>query len=155
MKALTLTQPWASLVMYSAKLFETRSWSTAYRGPLFIHSALKFPKDAKELCGEEPFCSGLINNRPEALPLGKLLSLVELVEVYETKHAVAHGIVQGVELLLGNYEPGRYAWKLRWIAILSEPIHCKGALGLWNLPPEIEAMVRGQNHNLKAYLAAS
>ena len=32
MKALTLHQPWASLVMRGAKLYETRSWSTPYRG---------------------------------------------------------------------------------------------------------------------------
>ena len=33
-KALTLTQPWATLVAIGAKRIETRSWSTRYRGPL-------------------------------------------------------------------------------------------------------------------------
>lgn len=156
MKALTLTQPWASLVMCNAKFFETRSWSTNYRGPLLIHSALKFPKNAQELCAHEPFCSGLINNRPKSLPLGSLLCVVELQEIYLTQHAVSHGIVQGPELQFGNYEPGRFAWKLRWLGRLSEPIPCKGALGLWNVSPEIAASVRGQNPELfqKACLAA-
>jgi activating signal cointegrator 1 len=39
MKALTLLQPWASLVAAGLKTIETRSWSTRYRGPLAIHAS--------------------------------------------------------------------------------------------------------------------
>lgn len=38
MKALTLTQPWATLIAIGAKQIETRSWTTRYRGPLAIHA---------------------------------------------------------------------------------------------------------------------
>lgn len=38
MRAITLWQPWASLIAIGAKTIETRSWSTAYRGPLAIHA---------------------------------------------------------------------------------------------------------------------
>lgn len=38
MKALTLHQPWATLVAEGSKTIETRSWSTKYRGPLAIHA---------------------------------------------------------------------------------------------------------------------
>ena len=38
MKALTLWQPWASLVG-PAKTIETRGWYTNYRGPIAIHAA--------------------------------------------------------------------------------------------------------------------
>lgn len=38
MRALTLWQPWASLVALDVKTIETRSWSTSYRGPLAIHA---------------------------------------------------------------------------------------------------------------------
>lgn len=44
MKALTLHQPWASLVACGVKTIETRSWSTSYRGPLAIHAAVKVPR---------------------------------------------------------------------------------------------------------------
>ena len=43
MKALTLYQPWASLVALGVKTIETRSWSTPYRGPLAIHAGAKRP----------------------------------------------------------------------------------------------------------------
>src|SRR3989339_577320 len=39
MKAISLWQPWASLCAVGAKLYETRSWSTSYRGPLLICAA--------------------------------------------------------------------------------------------------------------------
>lgn len=39
MKALTLWQPWASLIALGVKSIETRAWSTSYRGPLAIHAA--------------------------------------------------------------------------------------------------------------------
>ena len=41
MKALTVLQPWASLIAIGAKRFETRSWETWYRGPLAIHASKK------------------------------------------------------------------------------------------------------------------
>lgn len=63
MKALTLTQPWSTLVAIGAKKIETRSWNTSYRGPLVIHAAAGYGKggarEHKELCGTEPFCSVL------------------------------------------------------------------------------------------------
>lgn len=43
MKALTLHQPWASLIALGVKTIETRSWSTSYRGPLAIHAAATMP----------------------------------------------------------------------------------------------------------------
>lgn len=37
-RAITLRQPWASLITVGAKTIETRSRSTKYRGPLAIHA---------------------------------------------------------------------------------------------------------------------
>lgn len=63
MKALTLTQPYATLVAIGSKHIETRSWATSYRGPLAIHAAAGYGKGGakahKALCGTEPFCSVL------------------------------------------------------------------------------------------------
>lgn len=43
MRALSLRQPWASLVTIGVKTIETRSWATKYRGPLAIHAAKRRP----------------------------------------------------------------------------------------------------------------
>jgi hypothetical protein len=43
-KALSLWQPWASLVALGVKTIETRSWSTSYRGPLAIHASKRIAR---------------------------------------------------------------------------------------------------------------
>src|ERR1700722_19135273 len=60
MKALTLTQPWATLVSIGAKRVETRSFRVSYRGSLAIHAAKGFPKWAQETCYEQPFLRVLL-----------------------------------------------------------------------------------------------
>ena len=39
MRAISLWQPWASVVALGSKRIETRHWSTGHRGPLAIHAA--------------------------------------------------------------------------------------------------------------------
>ncbi len=53
MKALSLLQPWVTLVILGVKQIETRSWSTAYRGPLLIHASRG--KAGEILAHEPPF----------------------------------------------------------------------------------------------------
>ena len=63
MKALTVQQPWATLIAVGAKQIETRSWKTDYRGPLAIHASKNMPVKNRSLCGwmTEPFASSLEN----------------------------------------------------------------------------------------------
>lgn len=44
MKAITLWQPWASLIALGVKTIETRSWATSHRGPIAIHAATRKPE---------------------------------------------------------------------------------------------------------------
>ncbi|MCW3678662.1 ASCH domain-containing protein [Burkholderia cenocepacia] len=39
MKALSVRQPWAWLLVVGHKNIENRTWSTSYRGPLLIHAS--------------------------------------------------------------------------------------------------------------------
>lgn len=39
MKAITVWQPWATLLATGQKHNETRSWKTSYRGEILIHAA--------------------------------------------------------------------------------------------------------------------
>ena len=138
MKALTLTQPWATLVALSAKKIETRSWSTQYRGPMAIHAAKGFPRQARELCLQEPFRSALkkVLSAPDAideLPLGKVVALCVLKYCIPITAAQA----RGAERAFGDYSAGRYAWLLTDIRKLKTPIAVRGALGLWTLDMDL------------------
>lgn len=93
MKALTLHQPWATLVAAGVKRIETRSWSTKYRGPLAIHAAMRDP-NKPSLGGTwtigdwfvvsqcEPYYWELRQGaRRVPLPLGAIVATCDLVDV--------------------------------------------------------------------------
>jgi hypothetical protein len=137
MKALTLTQPWATLVAVGAKQYETRSWSTRYRGPLAIHAAKGFPGWAKTACLDEPFYSVLTADRGETqalrLPLGMVVAVAVLAEVLPVGPGrLFPAQLSDRERAFGDYSDGRYAWVLRDIEPLPQPVPAKGALGLWD-----------------------
>jgi activating signal cointegrator 1 len=138
MKALTVMQPWATLVALGAKRIETRSWSTSYRGPLAIHASSRISREAAVICREPPFRealaaggydeeSGSVIN-PFGLPLGAVIAVATLVDVQRItrEHAPAEP-----ERSFGDYAPGRFAWLLDHVRRLPEPVAAKGALGLW------------------------
>lgn len=79
-KALTLWQPWATLVAIGAKQIETRSWATAYRGPLAIHAAKHTPKEAADVAFALPVTEALRAHdyHPGRLPSGVVMAVCEL-----------------------------------------------------------------------------
>jgi len=87
MKTISLWQPWATLVAIGAKQYETRSWSTKYRGLLAIHAAKRFDEVQKAYCEQEPFCSALLAGgfSMKNLPLGGILAVVKLVDITKTE----------------------------------------------------------------------
>lgn len=139
MKALSLTQPWASLVVAGAKKLETRSWPTYYRGPLLIHASKGFPLGARATCHRAPFCHSLAAagfHHVGELPLGSILGIVSLTGCKAT-HDLVPWVVDTTERTYGDYGAGRFAWRLEEPLQFDEPIPCKGSLGLWKVPDEI------------------
>jgi hypothetical protein len=146
MKALTLTQPWASLVAVGAKRIETRSWSTRHRGPLAIHAGMTLPRSALALCDRSPFREALVKGLGACpvLPLGAVVATAELAEVMRTTDPRLRARLSEQELAFGDFTPGRYAWLLAGVRPLPEPIAARGALGLWqwhDAPAELAGSV--------------
>jgi len=147
MHALTLTQPWASLVAIGAKKIETRSWGAdLWDEPLLIHAAMKSRsiggnRGLAELCAKEPFASALEGAGLTAatLPKGAIVAeaLVECVLPVED----VEDELSDRERAFGDYRPGRFAWKLSQVFPLLEPVSCSGALRLWTPPESILAGV--------------
>jgi hypothetical protein len=132
-KALSLTQPWATLAAIGAKRIETRSWRTSYRGSLLIHAAKGFGREARAKCLEEPFRSALsqVLSAPDAwdeLPRGKILAVCELRDCVLIK---GPRDVPSPEREFGDYSPGRYAWHLSDVRKLETSVEARGMLGLW------------------------
>lgn len=86
MKALTLHQPWASLIALGVKTIETRSWSTRYRGPLAIHAGRTLVPGHRgdwRCIGptSDPYLVPKVDGPPQPLPLGAIVATANLVDV--------------------------------------------------------------------------
>lgn len=140
MKAISLWQPWATLVAIGAKQYETRHWSTSYRGPLVIHAAKKWDHELYSFTLMDPFArclreggyevGGGYNAKGNGLPLGAFLCVVDLVEIVRTEEVI--NFLSEQEIAFGNYLPRRFAWKLENVRAFPEPVEARGYQGLWN-----------------------
>ena len=133
MKALTIWQPYASMITKGLKEYETRSFRTSYRGPLLIHSGQRpmrwilkhSAEDALDVAIEAFGMEKLMN-----LPVGCAICVVDLVDCIEmTPEFIAQQ--SPTELAVGDWKPGRYAWKLENPREL-DPVELLGKQGLWN-----------------------
>jgi hypothetical protein len=132
MKCISLMQPWATLVVCGLKQYETRRWSTAHRGLLAIHASKRFDYEVQVLCEQEPFKSLLAKAGyadRNLLPRGALLGTVELVDCMPTN--LLHPPDE--ERSLGDFRPGRFAWKLVNLQRLEVPVAMAGRLGIYEI----------------------
>lgn len=160
MKAITIWQPWATLIAIGAKRYETRSWSTTYRGPLAIHAAKRkiggVPFEDSPIMMEVGDYQVVRKNvraagskirsegdflRTPALPweddefiydwpirYGAVIAVVEIESIGYTENVPVE------ERVLGDFTPGRFAWKLANVQPIS-PVPAQGSQRLWNWEP--------------------
>ncbi len=136
MRALTLWQPWASLVAIGAKQWETRSWGTKYRGPLLIHAAMRKPPEITKPLVVEEMIQALGMADFSTLPRGVVLAVVGLGGVYRlsAEDPVYPPICSGCaqrEALIGDWSDDRYVWELQGGYRLRVPVSAVGRRGLW------------------------
>ena len=112
MKALTIKQPWATLIMQGDKRFEFRSWQTKYRGELLIHAGKGIDTEAVKR---------LKKYIPEDMPLGKIIGQVKLVDCIKMSPEFK-------EILLKE----NYGWQLENVEVFDKQIDAKGKLSLWD-----------------------
>lgn len=138
-KALSLWQPWASLVAGGAKSIETRPRRVSYRGTLLIHAALRRPRpedwDLDPVFLEALHRAGV--HWPSA-PRGAIIGACQLTDCLPTDRVEP----SGDEELFGNFATGRWAWVLEAAIPIRTPHRTRGARGLWTpagLPPRVLA----------------
>lgn len=152
MKALTLWQPWASLVVTGEKQFETRSWkpspSQLMSGSLLaIHASLKTVK-AADLLWDDRVRERVerMLGEYEALPLGSVLGIMEFVWAWHAEELMdarawtsMSDEARTQELVLGDFSPGRFAWLLKPVLRFDgKGIPARGRQGIWNFDFDAE-----------------
>lgn len=139
MRALTLTQPWASLVADGRKRWETRSWMPGDVGDdvIAIHAAKGWTADDREMavwCGYDP----------STMQRGAIVATARIGRVLQADRATMVLVGQGrwvAEGPLGDYGPERWAWELLDVSRLRVPIPCRGMLGLWTVPDDVSGLL--------------
>ncbi len=140
MRALTLYQPWATLIAELLKHFETRSWrpQDARIGErIAIHAGKVTDAWAKAA----PLITRSLGTEP--LPSGAIVALAVLASVHRTPRTggmpeALRDAPQGAdEMEFGDYAPGRWIWQITDIQKLPEPVACPGSRTLWTVPQEI------------------
>lgn len=135
MKALTIRQPYASLIALGEKHYETRSWRTSYRGPLAIHAGKHIPtRDDYWMCQSNVWRvldqHGLSSD-VKKLPRSAVLCIVQLEDCIPAEQLTETHVVSGPERMFGDYRPGRWGWKLSIVEVFAHPIPASGRLGFW------------------------
>lgn len=122
MLALTLIQPWAWAICHAGKRIENRDWKPAARvlgQRIAIHAGKK--RDDQGLILSQGIAP------PRELPLMAVVATALLADV--------------VSVSEDRWFAGPWGWVLADVRVLAEPVPCKGALGLWRLPPEVALAV--------------
>lgn len=121
MKALSIRQPWAWLIVHANKDIENRSWQTPYRGEFLIHAAKGMTLDEYDdavLFALEIDPSINVPS-PSALERGGIVGVANLVDVLSPKGQRYSWHMHGqFGFVLRNVQPLPF-------------LPCKGALGFW------------------------
>lgn len=163
LKAVTLWEPYASLVAIGAKTNETRSRRTGLRGEVAIHAA-------KHDAGGVPedivgFVAAAYRARDVEFKMhfGCIVAVVEVVSCEPAEAFSKFGerlpsvetlrrfglsggtALSASEWAFGDYSPGRWIYRMRNVRRLVTPIPARGSQSFpWTVPPEVEALVRRQ-----------
>lgn len=117
-KALTVHQPWAWLIMHGGKTIENRTWPTRHRGPLLIHASAKRPSPleletalvwVQRNIGEDAV------RRVPAFPLRRLPfgGFVGMVDVVDVRPSPARAALEGKRYERNPWHmPGYFGWVL-------------------------------------------
>lgn len=124
MKAITIKQPFASLIAAGLKEYEFRTWKTKYRGEILIHAGKGVDKKAmkkfKHLNLEYP--SGCIIAK---------VTLSDCIKVDdELRKELSERNAEIYSSIIKHTEWEGYGFKLENI-VKTEPIPAKGKLSIW------------------------
>lgn len=147
MIALSVQQPFASLILAGVKTAEMRSYFAPRvdLGQRFaIHSSSRIPPDCQD---ELEAIQRKIKRKtlpPMPFPLGSILGTVRLLGCRrpETKADLKACFMSPDELIFPEF----VLWELADPIWLPEPLPCRGRPGYWEVPPELIPRLRLDPH---------
>ena len=133
MKCLSVSQPFADLIISGKKTIELRKWNTNFRGEFFIHAPIKIRvEDCKRLKITKKLVTGVI--------IGK----AELYDVKKYNSSKEVKIDQKFHLASKNFQDKIFGFKIKNAKSLRIPIPCKGQLGFFDVEIS-KAMIKNKD----------
>jgi activating signal cointegrator 1 len=140
-KAISLWQPWASLLFTTprTKIHETRHWGTSHRGAMYIHAAKRPIREFDLNPRLEDLCTDIWGGHfRKDLPFGAIIGIVHLIDCVRTESIAPHTTAE--DLLCGDFSPRRFAWSMGMPTPIG-PWPYKGQQGMWAISEsEMEAV---------------
>jgi hypothetical protein len=138
MKALSIKQPWASLIAHGIKDIENRNWRTHFRGKIYIHASAKSAGNTAHLLNEEQnnfFVWNTENYKTfeSNLYYSSIIGEVEIVDC-----VINHPSIWAEETFIpiegeGYLQKPIYNWVLANPVLYDKPIlNVKGKLSFWD-----------------------
>jgi len=124
LKALSLKQPFAELIVTGKKTIELRKWKTNFRGEFLVHAS-KVPFLYEKLDGLT------------SLPLGAIVGTANLVGVKKYESLDEWNSDQKKHLAGADFHSSIYGFILEDAIKFEKPIPCKGALNFFEVGDEI------------------
>ena len=144
LRAISVRQPWASLLLTGVKRFECRSWRVKQPGVLLVHASGSKAAGIRGLRQERAFHAALLYAKltDEAdWPFSAIIGAVEIARFWEP--GLRPRALSARDAYLAD-APDSYLWEVsrRWPFV--KPVSCKGKLGLWQPDATIYKAVRTQ-----------
>lgn len=138
MKCLSVSQPYADLIVTGKKTIELRTWNTKFRGEFLVHAPIKIKDEA---------CTRL-NIDKSSLRTGVIIGKVEIYDVksYESVEELRKDYSK--HFASEEFLRHKYGFLLRKPQALRIPISYKGSLGFFEA--KIESRV--SNNDIKSEL---
>lgn len=160
MRALCLTQPWASLMALGLKRNETRSKPLAFNGdiaicatkeiwkqavPEYAAEALQVMWEHRELFQKAYGYASNVRDLYFNLPFGQVVCVVTKTGCVACSDDNGDDrSLTPLELRLGGYSRGRFYYPTNNLRRLESPVKVNGKQGVFFLPEDIELKVIGQ-----------
>lgn len=151
MKAITLWPEWAWAICHLGKNVENRSWVIP-PGLYALHAGSRFSGKGHSLRHKQYAVDVLFHNarseslteqqtdrlyklKPDDIPFSSIVGMIRVT---------GHTHPENMTVRIGWYDGNAIANHVELVSVLPTPIKCKGALGLWTVPTNIQHTMENQ-----------
>jgi hypothetical protein len=151
-KAISVWQPYATLIASGAKKFETRTWApgSLHMGePVLIHASKRWAEAERDQCYDQEFYMALLRAKLRGLwdfdapPLGCIVAVATFNSAWRSEELLPK--ISAQERHFGAYGPGYWGWHFPEVKPI-KPVPYRGRQGLFSVSIDEQELVYVRSH---------